>query len=1078
MREKCKTMKSVLRTFLFFLLVLTVSHAALAQEFPFIHFPDKTGVVKGVLAFQQNSNKEILFVNPGGVYSFNGRQTTTLISFTDLGISGIRQAQFTSGNLALISSEGLFSIDLKSARALNIRKEGVERIFYNQGEDHLYILANGVLELITEKGETQKVIKEVSSPEAIHFSSAKYFVIAQESVKMYSAAWALEEKVKVGEPIIDSYFGNEKLWVLTASGILAKDSELPGIKFYQALENESQACILEDRTGKIWVGTENKGVLLLDGSRKQILSRENNFSLTAVKGIHEGSDFSLWFYGEGGMDFKPFSAPFRKFHLGQHLRGREVQDIKELADSRIAVYTKEGFLHLIEDETLKSTTHIQLPFEPHFSRIVNATTTFHVSRRGNILLHSSKGNFRCSIRKDIVNVFTFDDRSLIVCQDGSTYEYNHSTYNLIKSNFVVSVERPLFQSENSLIYTDPEGNVKTWDSERGSNLAIGAYTPEMLHAALLNEKYFVFLSKDKQLKYSFNGRVLKLDFKLDENEKIKKFFISNLNLWISTESRLYQIGFYLKEDALKLLEPKVFNTADYALQLPVFKSVLNEEGSYYLAAENTVSLYHSFALAPDVTEPGIVLEKLYIQRRDSLVNVDFKQQDSIRISLGKDDQLFVKAFPVNYDAKNKALLKYRFLSGDNRWKKPFEEDIIPFSEFEPGQHVVEIISENEQGVKSARKILLYLDVRHESWYNWWTFFGASLSIMLVGYFAFSGLKSLRDTNSREAKEKFEKELLKLQKKTHEQMMKAEGLKQVNQLITAQKEELEDKNKQIVAQKYELSLTNNQIKQQKDVIEKTSEKLQSSINYAQRIQTALMGDEILIKEDLPESFVLFKPRDQVSGDFFWFDKIENELGEEVLIIAAVDCTGHGVPGAIVSVVGIQLLNAIVKAKKISDPGKILTQLNIDLLDSLKFEQTQINDGMDMSMCSINLKQNRIYFAGAKNPLYIIKDGLLEIIKGDKFPIGGQKLRGEKEFTTHELELKKDGSQMFYLFTDGYQDQFGGPNQTKFMAGNFKNLLIEMSAKPMMEQKYILGKTIKEWQGEEEQTDDILVIGFRI
>ena len=1071
-------MQSVLRTFLFFLLVLTLNHIGLAQEFPFIYFPDKTGALKDALTFQQNGNKEILYVSPAGVYSFNGRQTSRIINFTDPGVPGIRQALFTSGKLALLAAEGLLSIDLKSAQVVNLRKEGPEKIFYNPGEDQLYISANGMLELITEKGETQRVIKEVSSPEAIHFSSAKYFVIEQGNIKMYTPDWVLEERVKVEEPIIDTYFGNEKLWVLTASGIYSKDSEIPGLKKYQSLENISVSCILEDRTGKLWVGTEDSGVLLIDGSRKQLLGHDNNFALRGVKGIIESNDFSLWFYDESGIVYKPLSAPFRKFRLGQHLAGKKVQDIRAIADSRLAVFTNDGYFHLIEDEVLKSSTHVQLPFRPDFSRIVDAATTFHVSRKGNILQHSLQGTFRCSIRKDIVDVFTFEDKSVIVARDGNTYEYNHFLNRLEKSSFLVAVDKPLFQSEKALIYTDPDGNVKTWDSERGSKLAIGAFTPEMLHAALLNDKYFVFLSKDKELKYSFNGRIIKLDFKLDGSEEVRAFFTSNLNLWISTESRLYQIGFYLKEDALKLLEPKVFNAGDYALQLPVRKCVLNEEGSYYLASENIISLYHSFALAPDISQPGIVLERLYIKRSDSLVNVVIQQQDSLRISLAKGDQLFVKAFPINYDSKRKALLKYRILSGDNRWKVPFEEDLILFSGFEPGQQVVEIISENEQGVKSGKKILLYLDVEQESWYNWWTFFGASLSLMLVGYFAFSGMKSLRDSNSREAKEKFEKELLKLQKRTHEQMMKAEGLKQVNQLITAQKEELEDKNKQIVAQKYELSLTNKQIKQQKDVIQKTSEKLQSSINYAQRIQTALMGDEILIKEDLPESFVLFKPRDQVSGDFFWFDKVVNEVGEEVLVIAAVDCTGHGVPGAIVSVVGIQLLNAIVKAKRIADPGKILTQLNADLLESLKFEQTQINDGMDMSLCIINLKQSKVFFAGAKNPLYVIENGILEIIKGNRFPIGGQKLREDKEFTTHELELKKDGSQMFFLFTDGYQDQFGGPNQSKFMAGNFKNLLIEISGKPMMEQKYMLGKTIKEWQGEEEQTDDILVMGFRI
>ncbi len=1071
-------MKNALRSVIIFLFVLTVSQPGLAQEFPFTFFPDKAGVLKEVLAFQQNKNKEILFVNHEGVYSFNSRYIKKDISFSGFEAGSVREALFTSSDQVIIlSGDSLFSIDLKTRQKERLKKGLVEKVFYRPEEDILFVSTPTSLEQVNGAGESTKVLDGVKNIQSLLFGKGEYFIIEKENIRVYNTAWSLKERINVREPIIDSYLNDEKLWVLTATGIFSRELGVKGLKKYQSLDNEVPSCILEDRTGNVWVGTENNGLILFDGSRRKNLGRDNNFGLRKVKGIMESNDFSLWFYGEGGMVFKPFSAPFQVFRLGQHLPGTVVKDIKEAGPDKVAILTEDGYYHLLKDETTLSSTQLNLPFEPHLSRIIDEEKSLHVSKGGNILFHTPQRFYRCSVREEFLNLFSFEDLSLLVARDGSTYTYDYKTHILNKSNLLVSVEKPLFRSGNSLIYTDPEGNLKIWDSMRGSHPAIGAYTPEMLHAALLKEKFFVFLSKDKQLKYSVEGRVRKLDFRLGKEEEVSGFFIANSSLWISTGDRLYQIGFYLKDENLKLLEPKVFTAEDYNIQLPVFECVGNEEGTWWLASAGQVLLYHSFALAPDISKPGLVLEKVSLKSADSILNIGLPRRDSLKINLGKEDHLFIKAFPVVYDLKNKAALMYRYSSGADQWKVSDDENLIHIAGLKPGRHILELISRNEQGVKSE-KVILTLEVATDGWFNWWIITGASLSFMLAGYLGFNGLKRVKDSNSREARERYEKELLKLQKRSHEQMMKAESLKQVNQLISAQKAELEDKNKQIVAQKYELSLTNSQIKQQKDVIEQTTEKLQSSINYAQRIQSALMGDEILIKEDLPESFVLFKPRDQVSGDFFWFDKAMNEEGDEVLIIAAVDCTGHGVPGAIISVVGIQLLNAIVKAKGITEPGKILTELNSDLLTSLKYEQTRMNDGMDMGLCTINIKKKKIYFAGAKNPLFKIENGELEIFKGDRFPIGGQKLREEKDFKTHERDIRGDRGQMFYLFSDGYQDQFGGTGKSKFMAGNFKKLLLEISGKPMMEQKYILGKTIKEWQGDEEQTDDILVLGFRI
>lgn len=1074
-------MRTKLIFFLTALLVSALSLSGYGQEFPFLHFPDKNNSFAEVLAIQQNQNKEIQFVTPEGVFSFNGRQTSKIFSFPAAQPSGISQALFTAEKLLVLSDGKLLAIDPENEKAENINTGAgiTEKIFYHSGEDKVYLLAGGQLKLLKEKGETETVLEGVKNVQAAFFGENEIILAGNHRLSVYGLNGVLQQNFTTAEPITDSYFTNERLLLLTPKFIYSRETA-GALKKYQHIVQENPLCILEDQTGKVWVGTQNNGLILYDGNQIKPLGLHNNFPLQEVQGIYQSFDLSVWFYGRGGLVLRPFSAPFLKFQAGKHFAGKEIQDISAAAGSGdLAVLTRDAYFHKIMNETVQETSGFSIPFVPHYSKILGEEESVHLSRAGELFYRKKGKTFRHSFKKEITRLFSFTNRSLIWSREGDVYSFSHGSRKIAPLKPEIPVEGAVFQQGESLIFSGSKGRIIRWDSQTGNQEVLADSVSGISHLTLFSKKYLIFLHTNGSLKYLSEGRLTETAFSLKANEEVKGFVGSDSNLWISTEDHLYQISLGLESDgSLHLQTAGVFKAEDYALELPIVKSTENEEGSFWLASENELYLYNSLSLAPDVSPPGFVLERVLIQKKDSLSLLDPVKKDSVKVNLQEEEHLLIYVFSVNYDQKNKASVKYRFPDNDSGWKEPLPGGPILISGLKPGRHAVELLSENEQGVRSKQRSVFLIEVSKAPWNKWFLAAGASLSLVLAGFVAYIGLRSGREGKGREAGEKYERELQRLRKRSHEQMVKADGLKQVNELISAQKEELEGKNKQIIAQKYELSLTNNQITQQKNLIEKTTEKLQSSINYAQEIQTALMGDEILIKEDLPESFVFFKARDQVSGDFFWFEKIKNDKGEKLLIIAAVDCTGHGVPGAIVSVVGIQLLSAIVNAKKMVDPGQILTELNTDLLRSLRYEQTKINDGMDMSLCTINLAQKKLYFAGAKNPVYYFEDGELHIIKGDKMPIGGQKFKAETPFQTHEIQLKGDGRQMFYLFSDGYQDQFGGPGQFKFMVKNFKELLKDMSSKSMMEQKYILGKTLSEWQGNEEQTDDILVLGFRI
>ncbi len=283
-----------------------------------------------------------------------------------------------------------------------------------------------------------------------------------------------------------------------------------------------------------------------------------------------------------------------------------------------------------------------------------------------------------------------------------------------------------------------------------------------------------------------------------------------------------------------------------------------------------------------------------------------------------------------------------------------------------------------------------------------------------------------------------------------------------------------------------------------MIEQQRNNILDSINYAKNIQKSMLVREEEVQRILPfENFILFRPKDIVSGDFYWFSKQEDKY-----LIAAVDCTGHGVPGGFMSMIGNSLLNEIVLKMKITKPSEILSTLNILIRDTLRqaTDDSHAQDGMDMALCSIDTKNRILEYAGARNPLYIISSTLtftaterinffpvenndqagIYVVKADPFSIGGKNpsiLQGkERTYTNHELPLTNDTS--FYLFSDGYIDQHGGAERKKLGTPKFRELLQKHVNKNPSDQKDSLTNEINNWRGANKQTDDILIIGNKI
>lgn len=262
----------------------------------------------------------------------------------------------------------------------------------------------------------------------------------------------------------------------------------------------------------------------------------------------------------------------------------------------------------------------------------------------------------------------------------------------------------------------------------------------------------------------------------------------------------------------------------------------------------------------------------------------------------------------------------------------------------------------------------------------------------------------------------------------------------------------------------------EIREKSARLEEKNKDITDSITYARRIQRAVLGDTKQLKTHFEDAFIFLRPHSIVSGDFYWFRKREQHT-----VVIAADCTGHGVPGAFMTLLGNNFLDEIIDIQKTVMPDKILQKLDSRIIESLSKQESKaaVNDGMDMAVLTFCREEKKVYYAGAKNPLFYIKDDEPRLIKASKFPIGGR--MEKKQFERHELDLQPDTT--FYIYSDGFQDQFGGEKNRKFMSKRFRRLLHEISQHDMEKQNLVLGNILDKWMGKIEQTDDVLVIGVK-
>lgn len=454
-------------------------------------------------------------------------------------------------------------------------------------------------------------------------------------------------------------------------------------------------------------------------------------------------------------------------------------------------------------------------------------------------------------------------------------------------------------------------------------------------------------------------------------------------------------------------------------------SAADGKGNLYFGGMNGMNVFDPGKITLNTTPPSVVLTDFTALNQPYALPSDPAYTNEITLS--HKDYFFEFDFAaMDFTDPSKNVYAYKLEGFNDKWVNIGTAKKVSFTNLDPGTYTLLLKAANNDGFW-GQPTKIKLTITPPFWRTTWFYILCLLSVLLIIYAYIKW---------RERKLQQEKSVLehKVEERTIE------------------------------------------LKIEKQKVETAHKDIKDSINYAKKIQEAILPEDDEIRKHIKEYFILYRPKDIVAGDFYWFYAIGENITEGILI-AAADCTGHGVPGAFMSMIGSTFLNEIVK-KGVTMPNRILDELNINIRRALKqnTELSQSRDGMDIALCYIDRKNQTLYYSGANRPCVIVSNSELREFKPDKFPIGGLQREKEDHFTLNEISISK--GDIIYLFSDGYADQFGGPDGKKFMYRQLKEVLVSVSSRSMDEQKRLLDEYTANWRGSIEQVDDILVIGIKV
>jgi len=842
------------------------------------------------------------------------------------------------------------------------------------------------------------------------------------------------------------------IWFASLGGGVAEfsqnDKRFKRLTTQEGLSNNNVFSILEDHEGNLWFATLGGGVSKFSGKTFEIYTKKDGLRDNFIWAIVEDVNGNIWVGTEtGGVSRlalptaadKGITGGFQNFSIKKGLVNSGVYSISVDRSENLWFCTSEGLLKL----AMPVPVFVRDGQNTPFLNFVNYSTNDGlVSNRVRTFFDDSKGNIWIGYFEGKVSKIRLNQTSgkIIVSPVNNEILNNYRVYSILEDKkgniwFATAgggvVKLPVNDStenrRNFKNFTIDEGlannDVRTILEDKKGNLWFGTgggiskYNPNNL----IGKRFESFTTKDG----------------LSSDRVYSMIFDDDGNLWIGTN-----IGI----DKFDLIEyNKTSDKYDIAESKYVKKGITRFRHYGYLEGFLGIET-NSNAVCKDKygniwfgTIGGLIKydpseDRFYQKPPRTYITRLRLFMDEIEMIPGlelsyEQNQLSFDFIGISLTIPEKVRYQYKLEGLDYKWSSVSQQTSVSYN-LPPGKYTFMVKASNGEEIWNKEPATYSFNITPPLWKTWWFYTLCVLTLIFLIYLLFKiRLRNLR--------------------------IRAQILQEQVELKTT-----------------ELRKEKEKVEEQNKIIARKNADITGSIRYAQRIQEAILPVKEKIGEILPESFIIFKPKDIVSGDFYWFAKKNGRV-----VVAAVDCTGHGVPGAFMSLIGSELLNDIVNNRGISDPAEILKAMHERVVTILKKDEQESDtvDGMDIALCSINLKTKVLEFAGAGRPLILISNGKIEMIKGDKFPVG-LVIKEKRNYTTEKISMK-DGDTM-YMFTDGYCDQFGGAKSEKFMIDRFKKLLLDIQTQKMPGQEKILDDTIEEWIGNNVQLDDILVIGIRV
>ncbi len=788
----------------------------------------------------------------------------------------------------------------------------------------------------------------------------------------------------------------------------------------KSLKTNEILTLYQDKAGILWIGNSLGGINKWNRAAEDLsVFRHNPYndqslSSNQVRNIYEDNKGRIWIGTvQGGLNqFIVEQELFIHFKNKPNdptsLPHNHVRTIIEDSKERFWVGTDGGGFCQFFPKTGRFKVYKNNPEDP------TSISNNHVWR----VIEDKKGQLWIATRGGGINIFNPEN------QEFTIYKHNKNDEKSLSNNEVTTI----FEDHLGTIWVGTfGGGLNKWDEKtktfkrykyaKNDSSTIGN---DRIYAIVEDSKGRLWIGTKGSL--DLYDRKNDLFISYDEKDGFPNNVIMGIlednegNLWVSTNSGLSKFN----PETKKL---RNYNISDglQSNEFLVGSFYKKRNGELIFGGIGGFNVFDPAKIKDNPNKPSVVITGFKVSNAEMKFDTAISEKKMIILDHTQKDISF-DFVALDYIFPQKNQYKYRLIGFDKDWVDIKFQRYATYTNLPPGDYVFKVIGSNNDEVWNEEGAEISVIIEPAIWQRTW--FKVTAIIILISTVLL--LFYLRIRSIKKRNEHLEEQV---------KLRTAEVVKQRDQ-IQEQKKEIED-----------------------------------SIVYAKRIQTGTLPLDEYRREILPEHFVLFKPKDIVSGDFYWTGQ---KNGKSIAI--AADCTGHGVPGAFMSMLGISFLNKIINEQGITRPDEILNKLRENVIKSLN--QTtgdEIRDGMDIAVLSIDNENKKLQYAGANNPLYYTTDNQeIKVIKADKMPIALYELMDN--FTLHEIDMEAGSS--YYIFSDGYPDQFGGPKEKKFMYKRFRELLLKNTDKKMREQKEILDKTIQNWKGKIPQVDDIVVVGIRV